>query len=72
MGRQIDTLRDVDRFQVMVWDNGTVLSPTYDGAYWQNFVTTWVNEPNGPQRIRRSILGTSVGLIKPKASTVPP
>jgi hypothetical protein len=72
IGRQIDTLRDVDRFQVMVWDDGPVLSPTYDGAYWQGFVTTWVNEPNGPQRIRRAFLGLSVGLVKPKPRTVPP
>lgn len=62
--RKIDTLRDVERFQVMVWDYGPVLSPVYDGAYWQHFVTFWVNIPHGPQHLRRHILGLSVGLTK--------
>lgn len=72
IGRQIDTLRDVDRFQVMFWDSEAVLSPIYDGAYWQSFVTAWVNEPAGPLRIRRRILGISAGLIKPAPRAAPP
>lgn len=77
MHRHIDTLRGVDSFQVTVWDFGQdgddfVFSPVYDGAYWQRFVTKWVNESNGPLQIRRHILGLSAGLVKPKAATVPP
>ena len=65
MGRKIDTLRDVERFQIMLWDSKPVLSPVYDGARWQAFVMLWVNKPDGPLRIRRHILGTSIGMIKP-------
>jgi hypothetical protein len=72
MHRHIDTLHDVDAFQVMVWDFEPVLSPIYDGAYWQGFVTTWVNEPDGPLRIRRHLLGIKAGLVKPKPPTTPP
>ena len=70
--RPIDTLRDVERFHLMVWDFGMVLSNIYDGAYWQAFVTRWVNDAEGPRRIRRTILGESVGLIRPKAKASPP
>jgi hypothetical protein len=72
MRRHIDTLRDVECFQAMFWDFEPVLSPSYDGAYWQGFVTTWVNESNGPLRVRRHVLGLKAGLVKPKPSTTPP
>ena len=70
MGRQIDTLRDVDSFQVMVWDFGPVLSPVYDGTRWQAFVIMWMNQPDGPTKIRRHILGASTGMVQPE--TGPP
>jgi hypothetical protein len=72
MRRPIDTLRDVGRFQVMVWDFEPVLSAIYDGAYWQSFVIKWVNERGGPLSIRRHVLGRSVGLVKPESSSTPP
>jgi hypothetical protein len=72
MRRHIDTLRDVERFQVMVWDFEPVLSPTYEGSYWQRFVIAWVNETDGPLRFRRRLLGLNAGLIRPQASTTPP
>jgi hypothetical protein len=68
--RKIDTLRDVESFQVMVWDFDCVFSPIHDGAFWQRFVTVWVNHADGPLKIRRHILGLEAGLIK--ASTAPP
>jgi len=68
--RKIDTLRDVERFQAMVWDFERVLSPIFDGAYWQRFVTMWVNEVDGPLKIRRHILGLNAGLVK--ATLTPP
>lgn len=70
--RKIDTLRDVESFHVMVWDFELVFSPLYDGAYWQNFVIAWVNDTAGPLRIRRTILGQHVGLIRPKPASSPP
>jgi hypothetical protein len=70
--RYIDTLRDVDQFQAMIWDFEPVLSPIYDGAWWQSFVTIWMNESRGPLRIRRHLLGLKIGMIKPKAPTIPP
>jgi hypothetical protein len=60
--RQIDTLADVQSFQVMVWDFGPVLSPVWAGKWWQRFVTRWVNDPGGPLMLRRHVLGLSVGL----------
>jgi hypothetical protein len=72
MRRHIDTLRDVDQFQAMVWDFEPVLSPVYDGCWWQAFVMKWVNEPSGPLRIRRHVLGLDTGLIRPRARTTPP
>jgi hypothetical protein len=66
MGRKIDTLRDVERFQVMVWDFEPVLSPVYDGTRWQGFVRLWVNYDDGPLKIRRRVLGESVGMIRPE------
>ena len=66
MGRKIDTLRDVERFQVMIWDFEPVLSPVYDGTRWQAFIVLWMNRPDGPPKIRRHILGTSIGMIKPE------
>lgn len=61
LGRRIDTLRDVDSFQIMLWDFEPVLSPVYQGwQLWQRFVQRWVNEPDGPLILRRSILGASV------------
>jgi hypothetical protein len=65
-GRKIDTLRDIEQFQVMVWDFVPVLSPIYNGQWWQHFVLFWVNNSDGPMRIRRHILGASVGMIKPE------
>jgi hypothetical protein len=67
MDRAIDTRFDVEKFQVMLWDFEFVLSPTYDGKYWETFVKWWVNFPLGPLELRRRILGGSVGLIKPAA-----
>jgi hypothetical protein len=72
MRRPIDTLRDVERFQVMVWDFEPVLSPIYDGVYWQSFVVKWMNEETGPLSIRRHVLGRSVGLVKPEPPSTPP
>jgi hypothetical protein len=66
MGRKIDTLRDVEYFQVMVWDSKPVMSPVYDGTRWQAFVMLWVNNLDGPLKIRRHILGTSIGMVKPE------
>ena len=69
--KYIDSLRDVERFQVMVWDFGVVCTPVIHGQEeWQNFVTKWVNEANGPQRIRRTILGHSVGMRTPRPPLV--
>ena len=64
-GKKINTLRDIEQFQVMVWDFEPVLSPIYDGAWWQQFVILWVNNQTGPSKIRRHVLGVSIGLIKP-------
>lgn len=81
MGRKINTLRDVEQFQVMVWDfqasrqargpSSFVLSPVYSGKWWQAFVQHWVNYPDGPMRIRRKLLGRSVGMILKPANVVP-
>lgn len=65
-GRKINTLLDVEQFQVMVWDFEPVLSPVYDGTRWQHFVTLWVNKSYGPSKIRRHILGTSTGMVRPE------
>ncbi len=67
-GRKIDTLRDIESFHVMVWDFEPVYSRVMDGAYWQAFVMRWVNERDGPLRLRRTILGVNVGLVKPSSS----
>jgi hypothetical protein len=72
MARHIDTLRDVERFQVMVWDFEPVLSAVYDGAWWQAFVIKWVNERHGPLAIRRHILGVNTGLVRPRLPSTPP
>jgi hypothetical protein len=64
MGRKIDTLRDVERFQIMIWDFEPVLSPIYSGEFWQHFVIAWMKTSDGPLKIRRQILGGSVGMIK--------
>jgi hypothetical protein len=68
--RKIDTLRDVETFHIMVWDFERVVSPVYDGALWQRFVTDWVNRADAPLKIRRSILGIKAGLVKP-STTLP-
>jgi hypothetical protein len=72
MGRYIDTLRDVDTFQVMFWDFEPVISPLYSGAYWQHFVCKWVNNKRGPFEIRRRILGLSAGMIRAQPVSHPP
>lgn len=54
--RLINTLTDVESFHIMVWDNEAVMSPLWPGSRWQEFVTTWVNLQDGPQRIRRRII----------------
>lgn len=72
MNRKIDTLRDIETFQIMIWDFELVYSPIYDGAYWQNFVIAWMNDPKGPLRIRRTILGQHVGLIRSRPNSNPP
>lgn len=69
MDRKIDSLRDVESFHVMLWDHAPVYSQVYNGAYWQSFVTFWVNKPTGPLNIRRYLLGVNAGLVKP---TTPP
>jgi hypothetical protein len=61
MNRSIDTLRDIERFHVMIWDSGAVLSPIYDGKRWSGFVTRWVNRADGPRVIRRHIIAESTG-----------
>jgi hypothetical protein len=68
MGRRIDTFRDVDRFQAMIWDFEPVLSPIFDGALWSTFVKVWVNERKGPLRIRRSVLAPSETAITSRRS----
>lgn len=70
--RLIDTLKDVERFQVMVWDFEPVLSPVYSGRVWQSFVCQWVNSPHGPLQLRRRVLGASAGLVKSAAAVVIP
>jgi hypothetical protein len=59
LGRKINTLSDVDSFQVMVWDNDKrafVLSRIYPGRWWQDFVQMWMDSDDGIMKIRRSIL----------------
>jgi len=58
MGRKIDTLYDIDSFQVMLEDFGFVYSKLFEADDWQPFVERWVNDPHGPQFIRRRLLGS--------------
>jgi hypothetical protein len=63
LGRPINTLHDVEHFQVMIWDFEPVITKIFDGAeLWKRFVIKWVNEPSGPLEIRRRILGEKVGM----------
>lgn len=72
-GRQINTRFDIQSFQVMVWEHEQVLSRVYDGNhYWQRVVELWVNHQDGPAKIRRSVLGYSVGLVRPPKTNVIP
>jgi len=61
-GRKIDTLLDIDTFQIMLDDFGWIYSSLYDGTEWEGTVRKWVNEPNGWQEIRRAIIGGSIGM----------
>jgi hypothetical protein len=41
--RDIDTVADIESFQIMIWDCGPMVSPVISGDWWQQFVTRWVN-----------------------------
>ncbi len=48
----IDTVQDVESFQVMLWDDGFKVSEVFHGNdRWQKFVVGWY-APNGPEKLR--------------------
>lgn len=59
-GKRICTRHDIVSFQAMVWDHGPVFDVTRESnAQWQQFVFSWYENA---QRVRRRIIGYSVGL----------
>lgn len=62
--QEIDSRLDILGFQPMIFDGGDfILGETYNGNdKWQDFIFWWFENP---ARLRRHLIGRSVGLVNP-------
>jgi hypothetical protein len=68
LGRKICSRRDVTSVQVMLYDYGLIFTDVVRGnEHWQRLVRSWFNDP---LRLRRYLIGYSIGMRRVPANVV--